>query len=194
MITVIIDAGHGGKDPGAVHGDYREKDQTLGIAKRLQVKLAEKNINSILTRDKDEYIPLLHRAEIAKKIYIPLLHRAEIAKKITDNAVFISIHLNASKNHAGTGFESFVLSRSSGDNKELQDMLHEAIAKINTKYRIKDRGKKEASFLVLKHVKHIPAILLELFFIDAAIEKIVGSNYYTEVATAMATAIADNYK
>ena len=43
MITVIIDAGHGGKDSGAVYGHYREKDQTLGIAKRLQVKLAEKN-------------------------------------------------------------------------------------------------------------------------------------------------------
>ena len=177
MITVIIDAGHGGKDPGAVHGDYREKDQTLGIAKRLQVKLAEKNIHSILTRDKDEYIPLLHRAEIARKI--------------KDNAVFISIHLNASKSHEASGFESFVLSRTSG---KLQDILHEAIATLNAKYRIKDRGKKEASFLVLKHVNHIPAILLELFFIDADIEKIKDSNYYSEVATVIATAITDNYK
>ena len=179
MITVIIDPGHGGKDPGAVYGHYREKDQVLGIAKRLQVKLAEKNINSMMTRNKDEYIPLLHRAEIAKKI--------------KDNAVFISIHLNASKNHAGTGFESFVLSKKSG-NKELQDILHDAIAKLNIKYGIKDRGKKEASFLVLKQIKHIPAILLELFFIDADIKKIKGSNYYSEIATVIATAIADNYK
>ena len=179
-MTVIIDAGHGGKDTGAVHGSYREKDQALGIAKRLQLKLAEKNINSIMIRNKDEYIPLLSRAEIAKKI--------------KDNAVFISIHLNASKSHEASGFESFVLSRTSGKNKELQDMLHEAIARLNTKYSIKDRGKKEANFLVLRCVKNIPAILLELFFIDADIEKIVGSNYYTEVATAMATAIADNYK
>ena len=178
-MIVIIDPGHGGKDSGAVYRDYREKDQTLGIAKRLQVKLAEKNIHSIMTRDKDEYIKLLHRAEIAKKI--------------KDNAVFISIHLNASKSHTGSGFESFVFSRNSG-NKELQDILHEAIMKLNTKYRIKDRGKKEASFLVLKHVKHIPAILLELFFIDADIEKIKDSNYYSEVATVIATAIADNYK
>ena len=37
MITVIIDPGHGGNDPGAFHGDYREKDQTLGIAKRQTV-------------------------------------------------------------------------------------------------------------------------------------------------------------
>ena len=179
MITVIIDAGHGGKDSGAAYGNYREKDQTLGIAKRLQVKLAEKNINSIMTRDKDEYIQLLHRAEIAKKI--------------KDNAVFISLHLNASKSHTASGFESFVFSRNSG-NKELQDILHEAIMELNTKYRIKDRGKKEASFFVLKHVNHIPAILLELFFIDADIEKIKGSNYYSEVATVIATAIADNYK
>ena len=178
-MIIIIDPGHGGKDPGAVHGDYREKDQTLGIAKRLQVKLAEKNIHSILTRDKDEYIPLLHRAEIAKKI--------------KDNAVFISLHLNASKSHTGSGFESFVFSRNSG-NKELQDILHEAIMELNTKYRIKDRGKKEASFLVLKQIKHIPAVLLELFFIDTDIEKIKGSNYYSEIAAAIATAIADNYK
>lgn len=180
MIKVIIDPGHGGKDPGAIHGDYREKDQTLGIAKRLQVKLTEKNIHSIMTRDKDEYIPLLHRAEIAKKI--------------KDNAVFISLHLNASKSHTGSGFESFVLSKSSGDNKALQDTLHDAIAGLNTKYSIMDRGKKEASFLVLKQIKHIPAVLLELFFIDADIEKIKDSNYYSEVATVIATAIADNYK
>ena len=179
-MIVIIDPGHGGNDPGAVHGDYREKDQTLGIAKRLQVKLAEKNIHSIMTRDKDEYIQLLHRVEIAKKI--------------KDNAVFVSIHLNASRSHKASGFESFVFSRNSGNNKELQDVLHEAIAKINTNYSIKDRGKKEASFLVLKEIKHIPAILLELFFIDADIEKIKGSNYYSEVATVIATAIADNYK
>ena len=180
MITVIIDAGHGGNDPGAFHGDYREKDQTLGIAKRLQVKLTEKNIHSIMTRDKDEYIQLLHRVEIAKKI--------------KDNAVFVSIHLNASRSHKASGFESFVFSRNSGNNKELQDVLHEAIAKINTNYSIKDRGRKEASFLVLKEIKHIPAILLELFFIDADIEKIKGSNYYSEIATVIATAIADNYK
>ena len=179
-MIVIIDPGHGGKDPGAVHGHYREKDQTLGIAKRLQVKLAEKNIHSILTRDKDEYIELLYRVEIAKKI--------------KDNAVFVSLHLNASESNTASGFESFVFSRNSGNNKELQDILHEAIMELNTKYRIKDRGKKEASFLVLKHVKHIPAILLELFFIDADIEKIKDSNYYSEVATVIATAIADNYK
>ena len=179
-MIVFIDPGHGGKDHGAVHDGYKEKDQTLGVAKRLQVKLVERNIHSILTRDKDEYVALLDRAGATKKI--------------KDNAVFISIHLNASKNHTGTGFESFVLSKSSGDNKALQDTLHDAIARLNTKYSIKDRGKKEANFLVLRCVKNIPAILLELFFIDADIEKIVGSNYYTEVATAMATAIADNYK
>ena len=179
-MIVIIDPGHGGKDPGAVYDGYKEKDQTLGVAKRLQVKLKEKNIHSILTRDKDEYVALLDRAGATKKI--------------KDNAVFISIHLNASKNHTGTGFESFVLSKSSGDNKALQDTLHDAIARLNTSYGIKDRGKKEASFLVLKHVKHIPAVLLELFFIDADIEKIAGFNYYTEVATVIATAIADNYK
>ena len=179
MITVIIDAGHGGKDSGATYNGYKEKDQALAIAKRLQVKLAEKNIHSILTRDKDEYIPLSYRVEIAKKI--------------KDNAVFISLHLNASKSHTGSGFESFVFSRNSG-NKELQDILHDTIAVLNSKYSIKDRGKKEASFLVLKHIKHIPAILLELFFIDADIEKIKGSNYYSEIATAIATAIADNYK
>lgn len=179
-MIVFIDPGHGGKDPGAVHDGYKEKDQTLGVARRLQVKLAERNIHSILTRDKDEYVALLDRAGATKKI--------------KDNAVFISIHLNASKNHTATGFESFVLSKSNGDNKALQNALHDAIAKLNTKYRIKDRGKKEANFLVLRCVKHIPAVLLELFFIDADIKKIEGSNYYTEVATTIATAIVDNYK
>jgi N-acetylmuramoyl-L-alanine amidase len=81
--TIVIDAGHGGKDPGA-HGDYSfEKNVTLAIAKKVQ-SLAKKkieNIKTIMTRSTDEFIELNQRSEIANK----------------NNAnLFISIHCNSS--------------------------------------------------------------------------------------------------
>ncbi len=95
---VVIDAGHGGKDTGTRGtGKMRksEKDVTLTVAKLVAKKLkAYKDITPILTRDKDVFLELYQRAEIANK------NKAD---------VFISIHCNANKNTKATGSETFVL-------------------------------------------------------------------------------------
>ncbi len=94
---VVIDAGHGGKDPGCLGAGSKEKEITLGIALLLQKKInkAFPEVKVILTRDKDEFIPLHERSQIANK------SKADL---------FISLHCNAveSGNHV-KGSETYVL-------------------------------------------------------------------------------------
>lgn len=92
--TIVIDPGHGGKDPGAVYNGLKEKDIVLEISKYLYEYLkADPDLNIHLTRNKDVFIPLEERTAIANKL------KADI---------FISIHANAAKNKAATGLETFV--------------------------------------------------------------------------------------
>lgn len=80
--TVVIDAGHGGNDVGAVDNGIREKDVNLGVAKKLAEMLAKKrkDVKVVMTRDKDEFISLQERANIANRNHGDL---------------FISIHTNS---------------------------------------------------------------------------------------------------
>ncbi len=95
---VVIDAGHGGKDTGTRGtGKMRksEKDVALAVAKLVAKKLkAYKDIKPVLTRDKDIFLELYQRAEIANK------NKAD---------VFISIHCNANRNKRASGSETYVL-------------------------------------------------------------------------------------
>jgi len=95
--TVVLDPGHGGKDPGCSGSTSREKHLALGIAKELSMQLqtAYPGIRVIMTRDRDEFIPLNTRANIANN---------------NDADLFISIHCNYIKRYTGTkGTETYVL-------------------------------------------------------------------------------------
>lgn len=96
-LIVAIDAGHGGKDPGAVgRGGTREKDVVLQIAKRLADKInAEPGMRAYLTRDGDYFLALRQRMERARA------HRADL---------FVSIHADAFKNRQARGASVYVLS------------------------------------------------------------------------------------
>ncbi|HOA08167.1 MAG TPA: N-acetylmuramoyl-L-alanine amidase [Spirochaetota bacterium] len=100
---IVIDAGHGGKDPGAVgKGGKREKDITLAVSKRIRdiLKRELKGVNISLTRSTDVFLELGERTEIANK----LLRKSK-------NGLFISIHVNASISPKSSGFETYYLSR-----------------------------------------------------------------------------------
>ncbi|MGQ0442504.1 MAG: N-acetylmuramoyl-L-alanine amidase, partial [Methylophilaceae bacterium] len=97
MITIAIDPGHGGEDPGALGANGgREKDITLAISKKLKALIdAEPNMRAMLTRDSDYFIPLNGRVVKARKFKADL---------------FLSIHADAFTNPAARGSSVFALS------------------------------------------------------------------------------------
>ncbi len=105
--TVVIDPGHGGKDPGAVYGNVREKDIVLDIGLKLgnYIKSSFPDVRVVYTRDKDVFVPLFQRAAIANK------HDADL---------FISIHVNAVSRGNAQGTETYILGQHrSKDNLEV---------------------------------------------------------------------------
>lgn len=106
--TVVIDAGHGGKDPGGVSRDKRtyEKNIVLDIAKRFGGKIKKKypDVKVIYTRSSDVYITLNERAAIANR---------------NDADLFISIHTNASNSSSVHGTSVHILGESSNPNRDL---------------------------------------------------------------------------
>jgi len=92
---IVVDAGHGGRDPGAGGPGYSESALTLDIALRLEKLLAkEPGVEVVLTRRADEYVPLQERTAIANREGADL---------------FVSIHANASRNRNARGVESYLL-------------------------------------------------------------------------------------
>ncbi|HQU74602.1 MAG TPA: N-acetylmuramoyl-L-alanine amidase, partial [Calditrichia bacterium] len=101
--TVVIDPGHGGKDPGAIGYDkLREKDVVLSIGLMLGEMIQKKlpGINLIYTRRDDTFVELRRRTQIANE---------------NNGKVFISIHANANKNSGARGFETYLLGAEKGD-------------------------------------------------------------------------------
>jgi len=97
LITIVLDPGHGGEDPGAIgRGGNHEKDVTLSIARRLKTKIdAEKNMRTVLTRDGDYFIPLQQRVQKARRLQADL---------------FVSVHADAFIKPSARGSSVFVLS------------------------------------------------------------------------------------
>ncbi len=108
LTTVVIDAGHGGKDPGSISRDKKtyEKTLTLDISRRLSEKIssAYPEVKVVMTRSKDEYVTLNDRAQIANSAHADL---------------FISIHINDNDRTSPKGFSVHVLGQSSRKDRDL---------------------------------------------------------------------------
>lgn len=186
---IVVDAGHGGKDPGAVGpSGLKEKNITLALAKLLKTELErELGCQVILTRDRDVFIPLEERTAIANKVGADL---------------FISVHANASHNKSAYGVETYYLNFSKNDKAaavvarengtslkqvgDLELILFDlmANAKINESSRlaaeiqnslvrdlkreypdVRDLGVKQGPFYVLVGAT-MPSVLVEAAFIS----------------------------
>jgi len=106
-VRVMIDPGHGGKDPGAIGPTgLKEKDVVLAIARKVREKLSlSGDFDVRMTRDEDVFIPLEERTAMANKA------RADI---------FVSLHINASRNRKAEGFSTYVLSRGASNREDLE--------------------------------------------------------------------------
>ncbi|MDX6768910.1 MAG: N-acetylmuramoyl-L-alanine amidase [Elusimicrobiota bacterium] len=217
---VVIDPGHGGKDPGAIgpRGTY-EKDHNLAAALELARVLRERgDFDVVLTRETDEFVPLSDRSDLANS-------------KEAD--LFVSLHCNAASNKRENGFEVYSVSETASDpeaeklaaaenavlayeGKSVQDetaklillamtkteMLNESAAfsvlaarALDKRVDLANRGAKQAAFYVLRGT-HAPAILVEMGFVTHASEEAaLGSRHFRrKLAEGLAAGIADYAK
>ena len=186
--TIVIDPGHGGKDPGARgRSGLMEKDIVLDVGLRLRRLIEERlGLNVIMTRETDVFIPLEERTAIANT-------------KGAD--LFVSVHANASRREGAKGVETYLLGRAtdrdamataerenSASEKSLNtlqliltDLMNTSkkeeslrlayyvqenmIGHLETRYKVTDLGVKQAPFYVLVNAR-MPSILAEISFIS----------------------------
>jgi len=211
--VVVLDPGHGGKDPGAVSADgkLKEKDVTLAVAKRLQRLLRKKmpSVTVALTREDDRFLSLQERTELANRM----------------NAdIFVSLHCNGTTDSVSRGIETFYLSKSSSprarriaarengiplskmsdleatllnlmvtakttESDALAKEVHSSIIRTLKRHASggRDRGVRRAPFYVLLGAT-MPAILVECAFISSSRErdKLTSGEYLDSIAGGLA--------
>jgi len=208
---IVIDAGHGGKDPGALGADkLREANVVLAIARNLRRELVARGFEVVMTRDGDVFLPLGERTDIANQ---------------RDADLFLSVHANAAKSRKLAGVETYLLdtrydhqtarvaARENGTTVQQLSELHMLLASLklgnNERYAARyanlvqsslirrlrtsyadtiDLGVKRGPFLVLFQAD-MPAILVEVGFVSNSAEgRRLASR---EFARAAAEGIAD---
>src|SRR5438874_5629086 len=170
--TVVVDAGHGGKDSGA----YRrygppEKMVTLDVAQRLERKLRESQVKTVMTRDSDVFIPLNDRVAMENK---------------QKSAVFVSIHFNDSRKRRTHGFETYYHSGASFD------LANGIQQKLMTIPNSANGGIHTANFRVLR-LASCPAVLVECGYLSNRAEgnQARDSEYRELLADRIAEAIVE---
>ena len=190
--TIVLDAGHGGHDPGSIGPrGVREKDVTLAVVRQLAARLGkEEGVRVVLTRDTDEFVALGERTRIANR------EKADL---------FVSIHANSAENRSAEGFETYFLSAAKTEDarrvarmensavryenpsidpeslgelnfilwdlaqneylRESSTLAESVQEDINRRLALRSRGVKQAGFFVLNGA-FMPAILFEMAFIS----------------------------
>ena len=170
--TVVVDAGHGGYDSGAFRRyGPPEKMVTLDVAQRLERKLRESKIKTVMTRDSDVFIPLNDRVTMENK---------------ENNAVFVSIHFNDSPKRRTPGIETYYHSAAS---VELADRIQQKLIAIPNSA---DGGVHTANFRVLR-LANCPAVLVECGYLSNRSEgnQARDSEYRELLADRIAEAIVE---
>jgi N-acetylmuramoyl-L-alanine amidase len=202
---IVIDAGHGGKDPGALgQASLREAAVVLAISSELSRELTSRGFEIVMTRDRDVFLTLEARTDIANR---------------RDADLFLSIHANAARNHKLAGVETYLLdtrydrqtarvaARENGTTIAQLSELHRILASLrlgnNERYAARyadlvqsslvsrlrksypstvDLGVKRGPFLVLFQAD-MPAILVEVGFVSNSSEgKRLATNAFARVA------------
>jgi N-acetylmuramoyl-L-alanine amidase len=152
QVDIVLDAGHGGEDPGAIQGDAMEKEITLDIVKMTKDLLEESGYKVGMTREEDCRVELGDRASFANK---------------RNAQVFVSIHCNASENHKGNGIETYHTEQKGLEDKMLAEMIQKAVIEQTDAF---DRGIKAADYTVIVRTT-MPAVLIEVGFLTDEVEK-----------------------
>jgi N-acetylmuramoyl-L-alanine amidase len=155
---IVIDAGHGGFDPGAIGpSGLEEKEVNLAIARKVNDGLKNSGYNVVMTRKKDKFISLTSRVKMAKE---------------KDAGIFLSIHINASNKSYTQGTETFVAKDGSSKDMELAEIVQ---AGLIESLKLENRGVRKDNFYVIRNTP-MPSILVELAFISNPHEESLLSN------------------
>lgn len=176
--TIVIDAGHGGKDSGAVGNKLQEKEIVLDIAKRVNSKLNSSLAKIIMTRQKDNFVELSDRVKIAEK---------------SGADIFVSIHVNSFYKESVNGTEAWYSSNyAAKDSRELAEKIQKELVKA---LGTNDRGIKDGGFYVIKNTK-MPSVLVEIAFISntSDAKKLASNTYRQKAADAIYKGIMNYYR
>jgi len=206
--TIVIDAGHGGHDPGTAHYGLKEKHLALDIAKRLRTNLQAAGLNVIMTRETDQFLPLSGRPAVANRLQADL---------------FVSVHINANRNRSVSGVEVYyprqsvvsseaqwppdvspaevsvpsttvrqvlwdlVLGKTRSQSRRLAASICRS---MRTGLQVPCRGNKPARFVVLKEA-WMPAVLVEVGYVTNQLEagRLSNPAYRQATADSMARGI-----
>lgn len=175
--TVVVDAGHGGTDPGGSGNGLVEKGLALDVSLRLEAKLKEAGANVVMTRRSDWYPSLGDRVRQANN---------------SGADIFISIHFNAAASTAARGTETFYnTTYSSANSKKLSDSLQKNMLE---KLKTVDRGVKTQTFYVIRHTT-MPSALVELGFMTnyAEAQRINTRQFREDGAQALYDGVVDYF-
>lgn len=177
---VVIDPGHGAFDLGAHTKHCEEKDLCLKTGHYLRRHLEKKGYHVIMTRFRDEYIPLKKRAAMANEV---------------KSQVMVSIHYNSAKNLQAHGMEVFYYPKGEPwRTKNSRRLAKTVLAKMLSNTGAFSRGVKEGNFCVIRET-HMPAILVEAGFItnQEEMHKMRDDRYLDSIAMAIANGLEEYF-
>ena len=216
--TVVIDAGHGGKDPGAVSNGYYEKIIALNTSLKLGKMLQDKGINVVYTRKRDVFVNLFERANIANQsdaqLFLSIHCNAHSSQAFGAETFVLGLHANqrnfevAKKENSVIFFEDDYVNQYDGfdpNNPESvigltlmqEEYLDQSIIAASyiqngfvNRLNRKNRNVKQAGFIVLKYT-YMPSVLIELGFLTNRTEgAYLNSNKgQTDMAEAISLAV-----
>lgn len=192
--VVVIDAGHGGRDSGAMCAGMLEKDLTLDVAQRVDRLLQAQGVPTVLTRVGDAYVALPDRVALTNRV---------------PHCVLVSIHFNEDNKAVSTGIETYYAEHQAGagpalaswlpfwqkpgapeSNVESQSLAAFIQQELVARTQALNRGTKPKQFFVITNVRH-PAALVEGGFLTNKddMAKITNPEYREQIAVAIAEGV-----
>jgi N-acetylmuramoyl-L-alanine amidase len=168
ILLIYLDAGHGGKDSGAINTgmNLKEKDLVLDICRRIEEGLKNyQNVSVLTTRTTDVFLTLDERTQRANKANCDCL---------------LSVHINSAPTGAGRGFESHIYPNSGSATVAYQNVMHSEILKAISGSAVPDRGKKQSNFHMLRESKMKSILTENLFVSNSTDAKLLASDAFRQ--------------
>mgnify|MGYP004565068523 FL=1 len=184
--TIVLDAGHGGKDEGASSGQIKESKLNLILVKKLEKELISRGATVYLTREDDNDLSTTTVNRKRSDLY----RRAQYINKISPD-MYISLHLNSSPSPSWRGLQIFY----TNNNKENKEIALSLTNYLKEKLSNTREAKKDSTYYMYKHIKS-PGVLIEAGFISNPNDNYLlrDEKYQNKLITLIADSIENYYQ